>query len=85
MGTTAILPVDTLRLHRSVLVHVRGGGKTKMIQCNPQSTVGAMRKEMGMALDQVLLLLPGRRELGDEMRLGEIVREGHMTVEVRCR
>eukprot|EP00295_Goniomonas_pacifica_P007333 CAMPEP_0175838020 /NCGR_PEP_ID=MMETSP0107_2-20121207/18008_1 /TAXON_ID=195067 ORGANISM="Goniomonas pacifica, Strain CCMP1869" /NCGR_SAMPLE_ID=MMETSP0107_2 /ASSEMBLY_ACC=CAM_ASM_000203 /LENGTH=262 /DNA_ID=CAMNT_0017151563 /DNA_START=166 /DNA_END=954 /DNA_ORIENTATION=+ len=69
---------------RRVLVYVRGG-KTKMMQCEARSTVGAMREEMGVPLDAVILLLPGRRELDDENLVGEIVREGPMTVEVRCR
>eukprot|EP00295_Goniomonas_pacifica_P007288 CAMPEP_0175834266 /NCGR_PEP_ID=MMETSP0107_2-20121207/15968_1 /TAXON_ID=195067 ORGANISM="Goniomonas pacifica, Strain CCMP1869" /NCGR_SAMPLE_ID=MMETSP0107_2 /ASSEMBLY_ACC=CAM_ASM_000203 /LENGTH=331 /DNA_ID=CAMNT_0017147483 /DNA_START=620 /DNA_END=1615 /DNA_ORIENTATION=+ len=68
-----------------VVVHVLGGGITKIIQCGEWSTVSAMRREIGVPLDEVILLVPGHRELDDEMRLGEIVREGHLTVEVRCR
>jgi len=70
---------------RLVLVHVRGGGKTKMIQCEAQSTVRAMREAMSVSLDEVVLLIPGRRELDDEMWLGEIARKGPVTVEVRRR
>eukprot|EP00295_Goniomonas_pacifica_P027371 CAMPEP_0175933794 /NCGR_PEP_ID=MMETSP0108-20121206/20132_1 /TAXON_ID=195067 ORGANISM="Goniomonas pacifica, Strain CCMP1869" /NCGR_SAMPLE_ID=MMETSP0108 /ASSEMBLY_ACC=CAM_ASM_000204 /LENGTH=51 /DNA_ID=CAMNT_0017257561 /DNA_START=171 /DNA_END=323 /DNA_ORIENTATION=+ len=36
-----------------VFVYVRGSGKTKMIECGVQSTVGAMREEMGVPLDAV--------------------------------
>jgi len=68
-----------------VLVHFRGGGKTKMMHCDPESTVGKMREELGASSDVVILLVPGRRELDNEMRMGEIVREHHLTVEVRCR
>jgi len=68
-----------------VLVHIRGCGKRKTILCEAEITVGAMRKEIGGPLNEVILLVPGHRELDDEMRVGEIVREGPMTVEVRCR
>jgi len=40
---------------------------------------------MGVPLDAVILLVPGHQELDDEMQLGEIVSEGHMRVEIRCR
>eukprot|EP00295_Goniomonas_pacifica_P015436 CAMPEP_0175878358 /NCGR_PEP_ID=MMETSP0107_2-20121207/41132_1 /TAXON_ID=195067 ORGANISM="Goniomonas pacifica, Strain CCMP1869" /NCGR_SAMPLE_ID=MMETSP0107_2 /ASSEMBLY_ACC=CAM_ASM_000203 /LENGTH=176 /DNA_ID=CAMNT_0017197811 /DNA_START=9 /DNA_END=536 /DNA_ORIENTATION=- len=33
---------------RLVLVSVSGGGKTKMMQCEARSTVGAMREDMGV-------------------------------------
>eukprot|EP00295_Goniomonas_pacifica_P032754 CAMPEP_0175961132 /NCGR_PEP_ID=MMETSP0108-20121206/35761_1 /TAXON_ID=195067 ORGANISM="Goniomonas pacifica, Strain CCMP1869" /NCGR_SAMPLE_ID=MMETSP0108 /ASSEMBLY_ACC=CAM_ASM_000204 /LENGTH=101 /DNA_ID=CAMNT_0017288819 /DNA_START=285 /DNA_END=587 /DNA_ORIENTATION=+ len=46
--------------------------------------MGAMREEMGVPLDVAILLVPGGRELDDEMLLGEIVRDGLMTVELRC-
>eukprot|EP00295_Goniomonas_pacifica_P020729 CAMPEP_0175859148 /NCGR_PEP_ID=MMETSP0107_2-20121207/30091_1 /TAXON_ID=195067 ORGANISM="Goniomonas pacifica, Strain CCMP1869" /NCGR_SAMPLE_ID=MMETSP0107_2 /ASSEMBLY_ACC=CAM_ASM_000203 /LENGTH=53 /DNA_ID=CAMNT_0017175729 /DNA_START=9 /DNA_END=167 /DNA_ORIENTATION=+ len=53
-----------------------------MIQCGARSTVGALREAMGVPLDVVILLVAGGRVLEDEMRVGEIVREGPMTVEV---
>jgi len=81
LRTTAIRPDQARPPH--VLVYVRGSGK--MLQCDAQSTVGAMREEMGVPLDAVILLVPGGRELDDEMRVGAIVKEGPMTVEVRCR
>jgi len=69
---------------RHVVVHVLGG-KTKIFPSGPPRTVGAMREEMGVPLDAVILLVPGHQELDDEMQLGEIVSEGHMRVEIRCR
>eukprot|EP00295_Goniomonas_pacifica_P025638 CAMPEP_0175951522 /NCGR_PEP_ID=MMETSP0108-20121206/30247_1 /TAXON_ID=195067 ORGANISM="Goniomonas pacifica, Strain CCMP1869" /NCGR_SAMPLE_ID=MMETSP0108 /ASSEMBLY_ACC=CAM_ASM_000204 /LENGTH=39 /DNA_ID= /DNA_START= /DNA_END= /DNA_ORIENTATION= len=35
--------VPVLR-RRHVVVHVRGGGKTKMMECEAERTVGAMRE-----------------------------------------
>jgi len=72
------------RHQRQVVVHVLGCAKTKIIQCGAQATVGAMRKDMGLPCGAVFLV-PGHRELDDKMQLGEIVSEGHLTVEVRCR
>mmetsp|Transcript_31743 Transcript_31743/g.74455 ORF Transcript_31743/g.74455 Transcript_31743/m.74455 type:complete len:119 (+) Transcript_31743:3-359(+) len=56
-----------------------------MIQCDPWSTVGAMRAEIGVPLGAVILVFPGSRELDNEMQLEEIVREGLLTVEVQYR
>jgi len=75
-ASAAALSESVQARHRHVLVHVRGGGKTKMMECEAERTVGAMREAMGVPLDAVILLVPGGRELDDEMRVGEIVREG---------